>query len=98
MDEEINVEGAAHAFQQLGVEADDMSDALDLAYDVSQTTGIGVNDLMTTLQRAAPAAANLGLSFDEAAVMTGTLEKAGMDAGRMVARLTRNVVTVAEAG
>src|SRR5690625_2179146 len=98
MGEEINVEGVAHAFQQFGVEADDMSDALDLAYNVSQTTGIGVNDLMTTLQRAAPAASNLGLSFDEAAVMTGNLEKAGMDAGRMMERMTRNLGTVAEAG
>ncbi|HLR92894.1 MAG TPA: phage tail tape measure protein, partial [Jiangellaceae bacterium] len=98
MGEEVDVESMSHAFRQFNVETDDMSDSLDLAYNVSQTTGIGVNQLMSDLQRAAPAAANLGLSFDEAAVMTGNLHKAGMDAGRMMERMTRNLGTVAKAG
>src|SRR5690625_4167200 len=53
MGEEVDVESMSHAFRQFNVETDDMSDSLDLAYNVSQTTGIGVNQLMSDLQRAA---------------------------------------------
>src|SRR5699024_1189002 len=68
------------------------------AYNVSQTTGIGVNDLMNGMRRAAPAIDDMGLSFDEAAVMMGNLHKAGVDGESMMERMTRNLGKVAKAG
>lgn len=77
--EDLNgvIEGSSKAFQQFGLESAEMGAAMDHAFKVSQSFGIGFGSLMNKVKEYGPNLQKLGYSFDSAAVMVGKLEKAG---------------------
>lgn len=93
-----NADQAATSFNAWGVSAEDAADKLDELFVVSQSTGIGMDDLTATLGANAESAQLLGLSFEDTAVMAGELDKVGLDAGSMLSKLSKACINAAEDG
>ena len=71
-------------------------DDLDALTAASQRTGIPLGDLVSTLQTAGPAARSLGLDLDETAGLIVAFEKAGVDANKTTAGLSKAAQQFAE--
>lgn len=98
LDEEIDVATVGKSFQAFGIETEDMSETLDYLFQVSQDTGVGMNELADKARSAAPAADALGFSFEETANMVGVFDNAGLNAGNMISRMSRRMGDLAEEG
>lgn len=96
--EELDLSQTSDTFKAFGISAEDSGDQLDFMFQVSQASGESMNDLMSTVGKSAPAMKNLGFSFEETAQMAGSMEKAGLDSGNMMSRMSRRLGDLAEAG
>ena len=96
--EGVDVEAFSGAMSIWGESADEMATDLDYLFVVSQSTGIGMNDLISILEKTAPQMQSLGYSFEETAAMAGLLDVAGLDASQMMGQLGRAAVNLAKDG
>lgn len=80
-------------FGEDGAKAGERLDELAAA---TQRTGIPLNELVSTMGSLGPAARSLGLDFDDTAGLIVAFEKAGIDAGKTTAGLTRAANTFAD--
>lgn len=94
----INVESMSGAFAAFGVETDQMAEKMDYLFGVSQSTGLGFDELTAIIEKNAPALQGLGFSFEESANMAGLLDKAGMDASGTMGRMSKALVELAQPG
>lgn len=92
------IESSSQAFQQWGVSEDEMSNKMDYLFKVSQSTGIGFNDLATKMQKYGAQLQDLGLDFDHASALMGQLEKAGVNTDEALGALKKSVGTMAKEG
>src|SRR5690606_442087 len=96
--EDVDIAKTTAAFNAFGIEGADVEQAMDRLFQVSQATGIGINDLAGNVKSAAPVMQNLGFSFDETAALAGNLDKAGLNASGMMAGLSMGLVRLAKDG
>jgi len=96
--EDVDIAKTTAAFNAFGIEGADVEQAMDRLFQVSQATGIGINDLAGSVKSAAPVMQNLGFSFDETAALAGNLDKAGLNASGMMAGLSMGLVRLAKDG
>lgn len=96
--EAFDTEKFAGAMSAWGTAAEDMSGQLDNLFAISQSTGIGMNDLAGIMESAAPQMQALGYSFEETAAMAGLLDKAGLDAGGTMTKMSKALTTLAKDG
>ncbi|WP_343317790.1 phage tail tape measure protein [Arthrobacter sp. TMP15] len=96
--EEVDIMKTGAAFNAFKIEGDDVSGALDHLFQVSQATGIGINELADGVARNAPAIQALGFSFEESAAMIGSFDKAGLNSGAIMASMSKGLVTLAKDG
>ena len=96
--ESVDVGKTTAAFNAFKIEGEDVTGAMDQLFQVSQATGIGMNDLASQVAENAPAVQALGFGFDEAASMVGTFDKAGLNSSRMMSGLSRGLVNLAKDG
>ena len=96
LNEDLNsvIKSSSKALQEWNLETEDYGDAMDYVFKVSQSTGAGFTDLMNQLQTYGPQLQAAGYSFQEAAVLMGQVEKAGLDASTVMTGL-RNAATAA---
>lgn len=92
------IEKSSKAFQQWEVNTNDMSNAMDYVFKVSQSTGTGFNDLMTNMQSYGAQLQEMGFGFDEAAVLIGQLDKAGVNATEVLGAMKKSVSALAAEG
>ena len=92
------IEETSQVFQAFNLPAEEYGKALDHIFLVSQSTGIGIERLESNMTKFAPALKQLGLDFDDAAVLMGQLDKAGVDVEQTLAGLNKAVVTMAKEG
>ena len=92
------IETSSQAFQQWGISAKDMGKQMDYIFKVSQSTGIGFNELMLTMQQYGPQLQDMGYSFEEASAMMGQMEKAGVNTTEVLAAMKKAVGTLAKEG
>ena len=92
------IEKSAGALQQFQVDQEDMSAAMDHAFKVSQSTGIGYNELMQELQKNGPVLQSLNYDFEEAATLLGSLKKSGVDSASAMSALNKAVQFASEKG
>ncbi|MBP1241747.1 phage-related protein [Frigoribacterium sp. PvP120] len=95
---EVDIQSTTAAFSAFGIEGDAVSGALDELFQVSQATGVGMNELAASVQKNAPAVQNLGFSFSETAALAGSLDKAGLNTGAIMGSLSKSLVTLAKDG
>lgn len=100
LDEDLSttIENSSKAFQQWKIETDDMSDAMDYVFKVSQSTGTGFNDLMANVQSYGPQLQEMGFGFEEATVLIGQMDKAGVNATEVLGAMKKSVATLAAEG
>lgn len=94
----INTDALTGALNAFNVAGDDAAAKMDYLFGVTQSTGIGFDQLTGILETNAPTMQNLGFSFEEAANMAGLLDKAGIDAAGTMSKMSKALVTVAEPG
>ena len=78
------IDKASKAFNIFGLNADQSASALDVFWKISQDTGIGIDKLTKNLQVFGPILANAGFTIEESASLFGKLNKAGVDASRVM--------------
>lgn len=100
LDEDLSttIENSSKAFQQWKIDTDDMSDAMDYVFKVSQSTGTGFNDLMANVQSYGPQLQEMGFGFEEATVLIGQMDKAGVNATEVLGAMKKSVATLAAEG
>lgn len=96
--EDVDIMKTGAAFNAFKIEGDAVAGAMDHLFQVSQATGIGMNDLASTISIQAPALQNLGFSFEEATVMIGSFDKAGLNASALMGSMSKGLVTLAKDG
>lgn len=96
--EEVDVGKTSAAFNAFKIEGEDVSGALDHLFQVSQATGLGMNELADATARNAPAMQTLGFSFEETTAMVGSFDKAGLNSSAIMASMSKGLVTLAKDG
>lgn len=98
--EDLNsvIEESSRAFQQWGIDSEDMGVSMDYIFKVSQNTGIGFSDLLSNMQSFGPQLQAMGYSFDEAAALMGQMEKAGVNTEEVLAAMKKSVGALAKDG
>ncbi|AZS11714.1 tail length tape measure protein [Arthrobacter phage Maja] len=96
--EDVDVNKTSAAFSAFQIKGDDVSGALDHLFQVSQATGVGMNELADAAAKNAPAMQTLGFSFQETAAMAGSLDKAGLNSSAIMASMSKGLVTLAKDG
>lgn len=96
--EDLNIQTSTAAFNAFRISGEDVSTALDTVFQISQSTGIGMNQLLSTVQTAAPLVQQLGFSFNDTAFLVGALDKAGLDANATLGKLAPALVRMAKDG
>jgi phage-related minor tail protein len=96
--QDVDISGTTAAFQAFGIEGDNVSGAMDALFRVSQSTGVGMNELAGGVQGNALALQELGFSFDQSAALVGTLDKAGVDANGTLNAMRKGMITLAKDG
>lgn len=94
----IDLDSLTGALNQFGISGEDAAEVMDYLWGVSQSTGIGFDDLTKIIEANAPALQALGFSFEEAANMAGLLDKAGLDANGTMGKLSKALVELAQPG
>lgn len=92
------VEESSQAFQQWNISSEDMSDAMDYMFKVSQSTGVGFTELMNTMQSYGAQLQEMGYSYEEAAVLMGQLDKAGVNTTEVLGAMKKSVTSMAKDG
>lgn len=96
--EAVDLDSATGAMNAFGISQDKVSSEMDALFAVTQNTGIGFNDLLSTVQQNAATMTNLGFSMDQTASLAGLLDKAGLDANSTMASMSKGLVTMAKSG
>lgn len=96
--EDVNVQAAAAAFSGFNVTAGETDEAMDTLFQVSQATGVGINDLTGVLSKQGGVLTSLGFSFEDSAAMYGVLSKAGVNADGVINSMSRGLVNLAKDG
>ena len=94
----IDLDSLTGALNQFGISGEDAAEVMDYLWGVSQSTGIGFDDLTKIIEANAPALQALGFSFEEAANMAGLLDRAGLDASGTMGKLSKALVELAQPG
>lgn len=96
--QKLDINTLSGTMTAFGVSAEDVSDKLDYLWGVSQATGVGMNQMLSTMGNAAPQLTALGFSLEESANMVGLLDKAGINASSTLSSMSKALVGLAEPG
>ena len=96
--ESINIRNFGRVLAQFGIDAGQAGATLDALYSASAATGAPINELVTNLSNAGPAARTLGLSLGELTYLFGRFEEGGIDAGRAQQALNNAAKVFADSG
>lgn len=96
--EDVDINKTSAAFSAFKIEGDAVVDGMDTLFQVSQATGVGMNELASGISRSAPAVQALGFSFEDTAAMVGSLDKAGLNSNQIMSSMSRSLVQLAKDG
>lgn len=96
--ETVDINATTAAFSAFGIEGANVEGAMDTLFQVSQATGVGMNELAAQVQTAAAPLQNLGFGFEETAALAGTLDKAGLNTSQIMSSMSKGLVTLAKSG
>ena len=95
---EADINAVTGAFQQFGVEVEDMPGMMDRLFQISQATGRGMTDLVANLSKSGPALQEFGFGLEESAGLLGALDKAGLDSEKTLGSMTKALSEFAKEG
>lgn len=97
-DVSANVANMTRVFGDAGVAAEDQGAALDTLFRASQTSGIGLDQLSTTLVSFGAPMRQLGFSFEESTALLSKFELEGVNTEAVMAGLKVGLGKMAKAG
>lgn len=95
---EVDISTTSAAFSAFGIEGEAVSGALDELFQVSQATGVGMNELASSAQKNAGAMQELGFGFEDSVRMIGVFDKAGIDADATLGAMRKGLMGMAQPG
>lgn len=98
MGQEVDLNTVTGAMTSFGIKGADTSKTLDELFQVSQKTGLSITDLATSVGKGGPALRQYGLGIGESAALIGTLDRAGLDADKTMAAMTKGLSVFAKEG
>ncbi len=93
-----NAELLAQAMNNWGVPAEHGAGLLDKLFVASQSTGAGLEGLMTSITANGASLRQMGFDMDESIALMAGLEQAGVNSGEVMAAMKRSAAGFAEAG
>lgn len=93
-----NIDYASSAFQAMNLSSSQYSSALDTVYKVSQSTGIGVDEMLASVKKFAPVFNELKMNFTDSTALMGQFSKTGVDVDQVMTGLRKGISTMAKAG
>ena len=85
--QQTNIRDLGKVFRGFGVDAGDQISTLDSLYRASAATGIGVNELISAVTAAGPAARTMGLDLSQTASLLAVFNEAGIDGEKALGSL-----------
>ncbi len=87
--EDLNsvIEESSKALQNWNIEEENMSEAMDYLFKISQSTGVSFTTLSEEMQTYGAQLQEVGYSFDTASALLGQIEKEGYDAANVITAL-----------
>ncbi|BAM27476.1 phage tail tape measure protein [Corynebacterium ulcerans] len=95
---DADVTAVSTALNAFGLQAEEMPEAMNELFRVSQATGVSIDDLATSAAKGGPQLQQFGFDMGESAALIGKLDKAGLDADATVGSLSKAMVSFAKAG
>ena len=95
---EIDINATSSAFSAFGIQGEAVSGALDELFQVSQATGVGMNELASGAQKNAEAMQAMGFGFQDTVRIVGTLDKAGIDSAATLGAMQKGLTGLAQPG
>lgn len=93
-----NIDASAKIFNAFGVETENQTKTLDQFFRASQSSGMGVDVLMASVQQFAPVLQAMGLGAGESANLIGKLDKAGLHTTVVMQGFKKSLGVFAKAG
>lgn len=93
-----NIASMTRVFGDAGIAVEDQSKALDTLFTASQASGIGIDQLSTTLVSFGAPMRNLGFSFEESTALLAKFDKEGVNTEAVMAGLKAGLGKMAKAG
>jgi TP901 family phage tail tape measure protein len=93
-----NIKSATELFNNFGVAGKNQGGKLDELFRIYHKTGVSVQALSADMTSAGPVLRGLGLGFDQAAALAGTLGKAGLSLSDVMPALSKTLATAAKHG
>ena len=92
------IEDSAGALQKWNIEENKMSEAMDHAFKVSQSTGIAYGDLTKGLTENGATLQALGYDYNNAATLLGKLQKSGANTSKVMSAMQKAVAYAGSKG
>lgn len=96
--QDVDVAATSAAFSAFKIEGDAVAGAMDTLFQVSQATGVGMNELAAGVQANAPALQAVGFGFEDTVSLLGSLDKAGLNSTQIMSSMSRGLVNLAKDG
>lgn len=96
--QDVDIQGTTAAFTAFRIEGEDVAGAMDTLFQVSQATGVGMNELARGARDTAPALQAIGFGFEDAISLVGSFDKAGLNSTQIMASMSRGLVNLAKDG
>ncbi|KUG57773.1 hypothetical protein AVL63_04420 [Nesterenkonia jeotgali] len=97
-DVSANIEKVSRVFGDWGVSSEDQADSLDYLFKVSQSTGIGIDELSTKVVQYGAPMRQFGFSFEESAALMGKWSKEGVNTETIMGGLRAGLGKLAKSG
>lgn len=98
VDVATNVDNITRVFGDWGVEVENQTEAMDRLFRASQSSGIGIDELSTSLVTAGAPLRNIGFSMDEATALLAVFNQTGVNTETVLAGVRQGVGRLARAG
>jgi TP901 family phage tail tape measure protein len=98
MGEDIDIQKLSSSLSGFGVTSENASKTLDNLFQVTQSTGVGFNDLTSSLAVQGGVLQSLGFSFEDSAALIGTLTKAGVNSTTVVKSMSAGLLKLTKDG
>lgn len=92
------VESTSQSFQAFNLSSDEMGDAMDYLFKVTQSTGIGFTELAGDVQKNGAVMQQLGFSYEETAALLGQFQKSGYDTSKVTSAMAQATKNAAKLG
>lgn len=95
---DADINSVSQALSGFGVSAGDAPAAMDELFQISQATGLTITELADSAVKGGPQLRQFGFDMADSAALIGSLDKAGLDADKTLAGMSKAMVTFAQDG